>query len=621
MIIYIILWLGYNRDTIVLLLGNMILVGGLPMKVMKSLFPFKNRLLWGFLLTILISVLIFFLVQIKSKPSSSLSYYIEPVSSAARQLKITLHWVQPVLGQDGKAWLYKGAQAIQDLHVSSPSGSSIGFQEQEEWIAIEATRNCTLQISYRITLGEKGKHGYRGYLDTHLTVFDGEQVFLFPEEAWDEANTSPIQSVQVTFTGVEGRTAVYPYASQLQSKNHSPDNRIYLKHPVWEDFRNLQKSCYAFGDFKKAPLSSVQPLSVYYSDSMAARVTPQVLTGIENMFSYYQALFGTTPPLTLLLLNMNAQDSLYIMGGAGAHTIGSTFDPTVKRDWELLSHRMFHAFFDNAVKNSTFYRPSQLWMYEGLATYYENISLESLSPALRTSLHIHVEKSFGALFRRYAYMRLKDPQLLSIPPAQENRISFSAGLTEFLHYTQAPLVIRLLEDHLVSQGKGDNQILRYILQNAENSTLQAEDILKAVLGQESSSFVQQYIQGDVILPLWYLGEGSEEDPVQVIKELNEYEYVLWTWFRLEDERYRQDILTADGLNHAVQAAAAQGVAFADAAVEEQVASCSPTVYKLLKQYAYRAALCGLDMSDPLLRYKILGQQENIDRWEQWKQSR
>lgn len=68
----------------------------------------------------------------------------------------------------------------------------------------------------------------------------------------------------------------------------------------------------------------------------------------------------------------------------------------------------------------------------------------------------------------------------------------------------------------------------------------------------------------------------------VVKELNEIEHTLWTWFRLEDPRYPLEKLSLEGLEQRASEAERAGVRFADQETEEQVKEMSLTVYRFLK---------------------------------------
>ncbi len=95
---------------------------------------------------------------------------------------------------------------------------------------------------------------------------------------------------------------------------------------------------------------------------------------------------------------------------------------------------------DHVLKSRVYHLPPNLWLTEGLATYYENLALESLEEELKERLDIKFKKEMAILYTRYLYMTLKEPSRFRIIPMEEGSIR-SHGKIEFLHYTKAPLLV------------------------------------------------------------------------------------------------------------------------------------------------------------------------------------
>jgi len=307
-----------------------------------------------------------------------------------------------------------------------------------------------------------------------------------------------------------------------------------------------------------------------------------------------------------------------LMGGLSTQTMGATFDPENSRDWQLLSHRLFHAFFDYKLTSQKFHTAPQLWLYEGLATYYENNSMKHIDSAIQKRLSL--KDDFLSLFKRYLYFSIKDKGILSIVPMNEENFAESGGMTEFLHYTQAPLVVKAMEDMSYRKyGKGD-RILKYILSNARNESIDMKEIVKNALGEDSIPFASKYLFGHEILPLWYLAQNNKEDENEMLMSLDNYEYTLWTWFKLEEANYPIDKLLKDEINNAELIKAAKEIKFEDSNIEDNIYKISPTIYKLLKVYSLRAKVCDVDFKDPLIRLKLLGDDSKQIKWEEYKNS-
>jgi hypothetical protein len=259
-----------------------------------------------------------------------------------------------------------------------------------------------------------------------------------------------------------------------------------------------------------------------------------------------------------------------------------------------------------------------LEFYEGLATYYENVSLNNLPENIKTSLKISSDKELGYLFERYAYMKLKDPQNLSLVPLDEVQLQQSPARIEFLHYTQMPLTVGYMES-LISEkaGKKDN-VLNYIIENRDDKSMTVEKIASKLLGKDSKDFVNKYLNGHELLPLWSTIANKNEDDTAVVNRLNEYEFELYTWFSLENALYKFDFADQSDLVKISQEADKQGAEFGDKATEETVKNASPTIYNLLKEYALRAKVCSIAFNDSSLREKLLSSQSNLVKWDTFK---
>jgi hypothetical protein len=512
---------------------------------------------------------------------------------------------------------------LSELVCSNGSGGRVNFFEKNGFIILDTADLEHVNLDYKIKVGELGKHGHRGDIEKDMFTFDGEEALLLPSAAYsgtDGEIKKETSSVEIQFDVPTDWQAAIPFPTERKSVNDKFCSKISSL--TWSKFYDIRKACYALGKFETKTYQKNKGLFTVYLDSNAAKsYTTSTETGLNALYDYYVGLFGYgLPDLSIIIFGKDSEedseDDSYIIGGASTKTIGSTFDPNAARDWELMGHRLCHAFFDTKMKEAFFHIPPQTWFYEGLVTYYENCSMSSLPEEIKKSLNLGDEQSsFLSLYKRYMYMRLKDPNLFSIVPMNEAEISKSGGLNEYLDYTQAPLVVKAIEDMHYKRTGTKDALLKYILNNVnKNFTLQ--DIIQSVFGtSEANVFAKNYLFGKEILPLWYLADGNHEDVSETVKELNDYEYLLWTWFHMmEDGIYPEDKLTTEGLDRLSDEADKLGVHFEEADMEKKVENLSPAAYKLLKQYYLRASVCGVDKNDSQLRFKILGNEDYMKKW-------
>ena len=516
---------------------------------------------------------------------SHLEFVIKPVSGQEKFLEICLTIRNPRTDSDIYS-LYKGEMKPLDLYGENSRGDKLAIAETDDSIKIIVRKNNLVKLFYRVMIAQPGKHGYRGEYYDDLLTFDGEQTLLFPSvtvNGDDRAIKKDIGRITIKTILPPFWVAVVPFAEKgLFSRNGFVAD---LKNPNWAKIYDLAKSAYTFGKLTKYSCPGENLFSIYVDPSARQFYTDETMTGLKSIYEYYTKLFDYKIHYAVVLLRKDPINGQYLIGGSGAQTLATTFDPQNPRDWQLMGHRFFHAFFEHKMTSSKFHFPPQLWFYEGLATYYENMALSGLPGEVTRKLDLTLSHGFQELFRRYLYMRLKNPNLFAIAPMSEETIG-SAGQIEFLHYTQAPLILKYMNDLSYLNTGIHDRVLKFILYNKPDD-FNLQSVFGFVLGKKAPEFANQYLFRNDVLPLWYLADSPEdnqaEDPSRVIQELNDFEYTLWTWFRLEKPGYPKVQLTLDGLAGQAENAEKAGLRFASGDMEAQVKKTSPTVWRLLKQ--------------------------------------
>lgn len=508
-------------------------------------------------------------------------YLIKPVSEPEKGLLVKLTVINPQPKGKDYFVLYKGETKLSDVVCQNEKGHDLKVFQTEDLLQIALEKAGRFDLFYRVKIGQPGKHGYRGQIYNNLVTFDGEEALLLPPEVGegDEAIRKTIGRISVRCETPASWTRIVPFAR----KDRTGGVITEVSSPDWAKIYNLVKSGYTCGEFEQVNLADQSgSLAIYVDQAARECLTEETRQGLVSLYHYYTKLFEYQIPFTVVLLRKDPVNGLYLIGGASAQNLATTFDPVNRRDWELMAHRLFHAFFDSKIKITKFHEAPQLWFYEGLVTYYENVAMGSLPEDLLHKLRVNETKSFLVLFRRYVYMRLKDPSLFAIALMSEKSIE-SSGIIEFLHYTQAPLIIKYAEDVSYLENDTRDRILKFILHNNPEE-LELKHIFRFAMGEKADELAKHYLFDTKIPPLWYLAMNRTEDPGEVVNELNEFEHTLWTWLRLEDPHYPLEKLSLEGLEKQADEAEHAGVRFADEGTEEQVKKLSLTVYRLLKIY-------------------------------------
>lgn len=550
----------------------------------------------------------------------TMQYRVAPVSATDKLVKVNQRIEKRNRREDLE--LYKGDALVSNLAVKNSRGEPLEANEKDGFITIASKNENVVNVAYQVKLGNLAKHGHRGGMYDDMLTFDGEQLLLFPTQAFTEAEDGikrNFKKVTIFYDMPDDWIASVPFAESVKNNGNAAVTKINSL--TWSKMYELRKACYAFGKFKKFELqNSSGKINVYIDPGCKTSFSDETQQGLNALYDYYAKLFdGTLPEFSLVLLREDAVDHSYVLGGASSQTLGTTFNPEVKRDWELMGHRLFHAFCDSRIENAAFHIAPQLWFYEGLATYYENMSMGCLPDSIRKKLGIDVSEAFAILYKKYLYGRLKDPYLFALTPMNEEEIAQSGGKTEFLHYTQAPLIIKAIEDISLRKYGLHDRIIKYIKESKSENLVSLQGIVENTLGNEAYEFSKNYLFENTILALEGLS-NRKEDPSEVIKQLNDFEYVNWTWLRLEMKDYPKDTLMDKELAELSSLAQKDKIQFAPIETENAIKKISPVLYDLLKQYALRAKVCGVGLNEPLARFKLLGDKTNDEKWESYRKN-
>jgi len=542
----------------------------------------KKNLLFGVMTAILLTAVAVFYFCLYSPPYK-LEYAIQSLTQMDNTLSVNLK-ISNIRNRD-KLELYKGKVDSYDYTFRSLKGKSkTTFKEDSQYIEINNIDSDYIIFGYKVKIGGLDKHGHSGEINTDLLTFEGQKVLLMPLEAYDPSqntNKKNISEVNVIVKSNKGWTRIVPFESK---GSHDENTSVsVVDSPTWLDFYQLSKSCFALGKFNREQLTYKYGVADLYFDPSMNNLSEDTKKGLASIFDYYGNLFGKgMPQFSLVLLNKSSDDSKHILGGSSTLTLGSTFDPDNKRDWELMSHRLYHAFFDTNVKSPMIFSAPNLWFYEGLATYYENTAIGFLPDSIKNRLSIDSNENFNSLFRKYVYMYYKDPKIKEIIPANEEQYVNSGGKTEFLHYTLAPLIIKAIEDKSLKKYNQQDRTIKFILKEYKDKPFDIKNIVQYSIGKEDNSFYNSHILKNDILPLWK-STGKGEKSSKIITELNDIEYYLYTWFRNEIKDYPLNVLEEEKLADSLNNAKKHDIHFADTKTESLIMDLSPTVYGFLMQ--------------------------------------
>ena len=514
-------------------------------------------------------------------------------------LLVTLEIHNPVFSKTGAVSLLIGDKPIEVYACTNASGQPTGNPLLEEGVFYISTgRGSRTYLTYTAEVAVLGKHGNRGNIASNYAMFDGEQALLLPTDNYIYLPGTD----QNTLLGEISFEFDLPYGWEQITP------RDTIKNPHWADIYAITQDAFVFGEFNELP--NMAPGLKAFALTGTDAYSQDVLDGFNNLYAFYAELFGSSPNLyTIALLPEPDADTPQVIGGAGSGSVAASFDSGLTRDWELLSHRMFHAFFDSAAPYSTFHMPSNLWFYEGFATYYENMSMDTLPDSLKTRLDINVNRQFATLFNQYLYMRIKDPMVFGFPPMREEDLALEAQV-EFLHYTAAPLLVKHLEALAQEKGMPADSALRFCVENGlslDERFVSFETAIDLLGEEDAGKYVESYLLSLEVPPLWGLQpyQPSDED---ILAALNSIEEVIGSYFLMYDETYHIDRVTYEQLQTAVKNLSSRRASFVTAATASLLSAYCQPVYALLNDYYYRARQKGISYDDIDLRRKMFAEE-------------
>jgi hypothetical protein len=154
----------------------------------------------------------------------------------------------------------------------------------------------------------------------------------------------------------------------------------------------------------------------------------------------------------------------------------------------------------------------------------------------------------------------------------------SEAAIEFLHYTQAPLVVKLLEEQGCARFGGSDRILRFIMSNSPSLT-SLEPLFSYAVTQNRDDFGNQYLFGTAPLPLRTLGT-MREDRGKVVGQINEFQSFMASLPPGENAAI-SDTVGMEVLDCYTGRARNKALRFADPVLERNVRELSPATSDLL----------------------------------------
>ncbi|MCI0514726.1 hypothetical protein L0128_16040 [candidate division KSB1 bacterium] len=560
------------------------------------------------LLTPFGQVSLFGQTQSSATPGYQLNYQLHIHPQA---IEVGLECVTPTPRSALEIPFYTGQIQLRQIRAQLPHfPPPLAMNQRPAWLRIRPAmpRYDRLQLNYQVVLGRLAKHGYQGYQTPEMCVFAGEQVFVIPTDA-------PVHSISVTFDFPGDWECWLP---PIPQPTPATPFVLTITDTSWLGIYQLLKNCYAFGKFDTCVRGGLPCSFPQKAFSTAQR--QRLVSGTQDLVNFFNSHFQRQlQPYACLFLPAHTNE--VIMGGVGPYSMGFSIQPDSIRDWQLLAHRLFHAYLDRSQPLKQLRLPPWSWLLEGLASFYETFAPAAIAPdVLGTSQYVP-EKVLAELFRRYLYFRIKDPELFSLAPMSEAALKYESQ-REFLHYTQAPLVVYALSQ-IIPRPQSGNALdfwWRW-LQRIDSNDL--ANFAASLAGTDHANaldlFVTNHLQNSEILPLFdalepFSENATGETSSSITEQLRDYEALLATWFSDQPGVFLAKSIPEYPLDARIRQATPAGIPIASPELEQKIHQFSPTLYSFLKMHGWRLQVCQLAPNDPE-RNRKLPEKNNLDLWQ------
>lgn len=488
--------------------------------------------------------------------------------------------------------------------------------DDEDSIILGSVGNTAryINFSYKPLIREYNGEPEHGVSTENFIARDGEHLLYFPFFSYEEGEhltmADRISRIDITADVRAGWMSVVPYGQAKEGPQ-----TVSIKKPSWKICYDLGKSCYAFGLMRKVSVRTESGNLELLACSETEDLSPQACEVIGSLFGYYEGLFrGPLADCPVILLPRR-DDGNMNFAGIGGKATGISAPSGDKAEIGTFSHSIYTTFFENNFSNADLHYPPNLWLYKGLASYYETVSMDYLPQPLKDERGISSESIFRELFGRYIYMGLKEPATYRVTPAEEKEMM--PAQQQFYFYTEAPLIVRTIEGMgRVSKGRQDG-VLSYLLENAGREHISMADLMVSVVGEEEAR-IRGYLACEELMPYPGKALNGIEDTELIIEQLDAYEQRLCSYMQLEFPQYVYEKLYLIDVDKLADECLAKDVRFGTDMEELIVSDFSPTLFMLLKQHKLRAMVCGYDdLTDPMLRFHLLYDMDNLEKWERY----
>lgn len=346
-------------------------------------------------------------------------------------------------------------------------------------------------------------YGLRGYLGENFGLFEGQAVFLLPEND-EEREVLPIRSLKVVFRLPEGWNVYTPW-NKIEGY-HCP--RLSVGDAV---LKSLSRSTVALGNFdlyERTIGNTVVQIALY--GGWDGETRHEMAETAFNIFEYQTELFGASVgERYLAVLSPLAEDNQDIYTGEWSTSQGYSVmvwgEDEVWPSWDMFSHQIFHRW--NGWHWGLYLY--QVWFTEGPNVFYEGKTLAQLR--LSTPYYGDFTGMLSEYYHRYMEEYAgtpKDKPLFELEHGKDDN---------FLIYRKGALVSFMIAREIYERTRGEktfDDFMEYLFAHYGYHSQpcpeeKRKEALEILTNSDFTAFFNSYIYGAETLNLDWAFEDTD----------------------------------------------------------------------------------------------------------------
>jgi len=374
---------------------------------------------------------------------------------------------------------------MEDVKFYDKTGKTINYLKDHRKYLLSAGDNKEIFIRYSVKPGGTGRHGRQGNISDTFSSFDG-RIFIMPDKNYK------INRAKIQFTVPDKWKIINPH--RKEGNWYYPDSSG--KDLIYDSLVKSPVACGLFGETKKRFGNT--DVHVYSFSEWPPSYRKKITEKSLKLYEYFYKHTGFDPGFPYIICwTPLSYDREKVMGGIWSNGMCYEMEEDTLRNWELFAHRIAHAVNEYEPTGMAIRDREDFWFTEGWASYIEIESTSSVKFADNVT-------GWEKLYDHYIRTLEKYPHY-DYPLGKEYEVENPDSI-EFIHYTKAPLVMKMLDVEMKrSSGKTMEQFMKYACKKYGNfsKVFPFKEELEKFSGTSFEYFYESIIRKKgTVRPVW-----------------------------------------------------------------------------------------------------------------------